>query len=317
LVFLEERVAAMLPEELNRYEHVDYLAARNSHPRDKSIRFEVNGHKYECQFFGSESEFTSEHVLSVSGLVGAFFPEFDADATLAKIKNGRAYRPGTQYYGRSDEDIKTAWARNSQLASEQGTKYHYLAECFYNGMDVAPFADFRVMRQFLRFHAQHVLRTNLVPFRTEMRLRSCNALRLAGTVDALFVDANYPPPEKCDGELRLHMRDWKFSKEIKRESQWENGVRACAQLPNCNFSRYALQQNLYKHLLETYYAPFSVDGRAYSKIRVVSMQLVVCHDTRDDFEVVHLPDLEGVVKKMLAERAQQLAAARGSALQGH
>lgn len=306
-----ERLAAELPTSVPQFSGINFLAARNSHARDKSIRFVEKSHRYYCQW-GEGRVFTATDVVSVSGLVHSFFPEFDADAVLRKLKSGRAYHPGSKYWGLSDEEIKTMWTTSARLASEQGTKFHYLVECFYNGMDISPFADFRVVSQFLRFHRQHVVSKNLYPFRSEMRLRTCDAVRVTGTIDALFVEGERAaPPAECGGELRLHMKDWKFSKEIKRENRWEQGLRACASLPNCNFSHYALQQNLYKFLLETYYSPFVYQGNTYDKVRVVTMQLVVCHDSRDDYELVDVPDLTEMVLSMLAERREALVQRRG------
>jgi hypothetical protein len=65
--------------------------------------------------------------------------------------------------------------------------------------------------------------------------------------------------------------------------------------PNCNFYHYALQQNLYKWLLESYYTDFPFGGHTYARVRVVSMELVVAHDTRAEYELVTVPELPDVV----------------------
>lgn len=311
-----EVLAAALPSDLEAFESVGFLAACHSHPWDKTIVFKEDSHKYYCTWLGPESGpesvFTSTDTTSVSGLVHGFFPEFNADAVLRNIKRSRAYGVGHKYFGSSDEAIKAGWAENGRLASAQGTKFHALVEYFYNGFNLAPYAHFRVVRQFLRFHAEHVQRARLVPFRTEMRLRSGNELRLTGTIDALFVDEFHPEPHATNGTLYLYMKDWKFSKKIEVHNKYETGLRACSKLPNCNYYHYALQQNLYKWLLETYYTHFQFRGATYSNVRVANMQLVVCHDSRDEYELVDVPELQSVVEAMLEERRELLAAARGS-----
>lgn len=312
----EEASAVELPPHLPPYAQAHFLASKNTHSLDRTIILCDGTHRYYVQWSGPGSTFTSTDTTSVSGLVHGFFPHFDPDAVLVKIRKSRGYGEGHRYYGRTDEEIKQEWADNGAVASAQGTKFHALVEYFYNGFDVAPFAHFKVVRQFLRFHAAHVLAAGLVPFRTEMRLRSCNELRLTGTIDALFVASDHPEPSGTQGELRLHMKDWKFSKEIKRDNPYERGERACAELPNCNFYHYALQQNLYKWLLETYYTDFPFRGHTYARVRVVSMQLVVGHDSRDEYELVDVPELPAVLAAMLAERRAQLESARGADADG-
>ncbi len=303
----EEVLAGALFDEYPTFPAIHQLASLHPHALDSTIRFREDTHKYFVVWFLEKGQFTSTNTVSVSGFVHDYFPHFDADEVIAKMMKGRRWNSANKYWGMSPGEIKQLWASKGEVASSQGSKFHYLIECFYNGMDLAPYRHFRVIRQFLRWHSSAVA-GKLRPFRTEMRLRSGADLRLTGTIDMLYVEPDHPPPEETGGVLRLHMKDWKISREIRRENPYGRGFGPCAGMPDCNFSHYTLQLNSYQTMLETHYTNFRYRGCVYPVVRVLSRELVVFHDERTEAEVVPVPRCESTIKEMMARRVSALAA---------
>ena len=138
--------------------------------------------------------------------------------------------------------------------------------------------------QFLRFNDNWVRKRGWLVYRLEARVVD-DLARVCGSIDALF----YHPDEP---EGTLHMVDWKRSREI-RYSSWENrfGRAPFAHLPDCNASHYAVQQNLYKAIIER-----------YTSLKIVTMHLAVFNPEHEDYEVHPVPDLQQEVAEVLAQR---------------
>jgi len=140
-----------------------------------------------------------------------------------------------------------------------------------------------------------LLPSGLVPHRMELRVFSPE-LRICGSIDGLF----YHPRRKV-----YYMIDWKRAKAIRRQAfQGKRGKGPCAGMPDCNFSHYALQQNLYKWMLER-----GTNGR----ITIAHMFLAVFHPTHDAWECYTVPDESETLRAMLAVRAEQLGGSSSSA----
>ena len=278
----------------------DRLSKLVPHPRDASIQFVESTHTYYVQFVPGEKH-SSEHILSVSGLVHHYFPSFNAEEIVKKL--GPKTR-NLKYKGMTNEEIIHQWTESGRIASEIGTKFHFLLECSYNGMDLTPFHSYNVVQQFLHWRNDWPIKHSWVPFRTEMRLFTDLSTRVTGTADALFAHEHQDP---SSGVLQLIMVDWKFSKEIKRSNFFERGFGVCAGLDNCNYSTYQLQQNMYKYILEHFYFDWEYKGHTYAKVSVVKMMLAVFHDVRPDYEAIELPDCQLLIGAMLKDRKGQMA----------
>lgn len=301
-------LAEALPEEMPDFKKNGFLAALNPHPHDHTIDFDEPTHTYSVEEWNARRG----SIVSVTGFVHHNFHDFNADEVIAKMQKGRRYGPQHPYWGKTSEEIKEEWNKNGAQASSQGTKYHYLLESFYNGNDIGEFSTFKVVGQFLRWHQKHVLH-RWVPYRTEMRLKSPREYRTTGTIDALFVVENYPPPAECDGVLEVIMVDWKFSKAIRPTNAYQKGVGRCSHLDDCNKVHYSLQLNSYKWMLERYPAGFLWNGYTYSRVKVVDMMLAVFHDLRSEAEVVVIPDFQDLVSELFEDRKQKLGLVDDSA----
>jgi hypothetical protein len=301
-----QREAEELVEQVYPQFEPETLSKQTPHPRDAHITFDEAGHLYAVRY-EADGPFVSTHITSVSTFIHQFFPDFDADSVLSKMRKGRNWATGP-YVGMSNDDIKQFWAGNGKTASARGTWLHFLLECHNNGYPLfeSIYADIPEIQDYRRWREKHFV--GLVPFRTELRMYTGVDLRITGTADLLAIDDAHPPPEDCDGVLSLHLIDWKFSKAIRLTNQYENGSGACRDLPACNFSSYALQQNIYQWLLETYYGDWVWRGRPYTSARIVSKHLAVFHPNHDrEGYYVELPDMRSHVCAMMDARRSDIA----------
>jgi hypothetical protein len=278
------------------------LATTNSHPLDSTIRFTESNHKYQVDFDGSG--FESNSIISVSGLVHSYFPVFDPDDAIQKMMKGRNWHRGNPCYHLTPVQIKEKWNSNATTASTRGTWLHGQLERYMNGFPLPemPYTHLVPLRQFFQWELTH-FKNQLVPFRTEIRFRSGSDLRLTGTADLLAIDPNHPTPDACDGILSLHIIDWKFSKEIKLVNSYQCGLGPCSKMPDCNFSHYTLQQNLYKWLLETQYKVWTWKGHSYTSVRVSSMKLAVFHENHGENGLyLDVPCITDTISQTLSDR---------------
>lgn len=309
---LQEVMADALPSDMPEYININFLSARNPHPFDFSIKFLEDVHKYYVRWHAPDQGlYTCSNTVSVSTFVHDYFGHFDPDTTIQHMIHGRNWNRNNKYYGMTPDEIKSMWEENGRRASDQGSKFHFLLECFYNGMDLFSWRKFRPIQQFLRWHLQHV-QDKLVPFRTEWRLRTDNSLRLTGTIDIIFIEPDHPPPEETGGVLRLHMKDWKFSREIRKKGFGnKKGTGPCCGLDDCNLSHYSLQLNTYQTILERFYTDMWYRGKKYARIQVLTRELAVFHDIREEAEVVRIPRMTECVDEMIRRRKEKLAAEEG------
>lgn len=281
------------------------LEQQTPHPRDCNIKFTEEDHMYYVRF-EEEGEFSTDNIMSTSTFIHTFFPHFDADLVLTKMRKSRKW-PHSPYFGMTNADIKKQWADNGRVASTRGTKLHFLLECHNNGyaLESSPYRHILEVQDYFRWRTRHF--AHLVPFRTELRMYTGIDLCLTGTADLLAVDREHPLPADCDHTLSLHLIDWKFSKAIKRENQYEKGFGVCADLDSCNFWAYALQQNIYQWMIETYYQSWVWRGHQYTKVRIVAKHLAIFHRNHGrEGLFLALPDMQARVEKMMTVRRQSL-----------
>lgn len=249
------------------------LAERYPHPRDKHISFESSTHTYTVKGI-------AQRIRSVTTVIHAHFPRFNADVVLKKMKDKEV-----KYPGQSDQQIKDMWSKQGQEAARMGTKLHAHIETFYNECPPRP-EDCKIdpsiekeWTQVEKFHHEVVENEGLTPYRTEWSIYDDDHL-LAGQIDMVF--------QRPDGTFALY--DWKRIKELKRDNPWEKGKGACASLDHCNGVHYTLQLNLYRWMLQKHYG-----------ITVSEMNLILFHPDHDEFERVRVPEmdtslLESIVK---------------------
>ena len=97
---------------------------------------------------------------------------------------------------------------------------------------------------------------------------------VAGTIDCLFIK---------DNKSEYVMLDWKRSKKLIIDGHpkifgYKYALSELSTLDNSSYNRYCLQQNIYKHIVETEYS-----------MKISSMKLVVLHENYSDYHIVDVP----------------------------
>ena len=170
------------------------LFYENSHERDGRVVFEEEAHKYFV-----DGKLVS---LSVSGLWGRYFSEFDARKTVDKFFSAWASDPHGKYYtlirfmslvlGYSEEEQKggilSLWSQNGTSASEMGTTMHANIEKHLNGEEVDDPSD--EFAQFLQWRKDFLAEKELAPYRTEW---SVFDEALEETDQATYVPSSFSP----------------------------------------------------------------------------------------------------------------------------
>lgn len=222
----------------------------NTHPRDSRIERVVykdkDGNDKRRYLLDGKTE-----LIGSTTLLGDLFPEFDADAVLAKMRSRPSWSYG-KYAGLTDARVKLLWSDIATTASDAGSRMHDRIEHYYDlGLDswgVAEgedsLADLSVEKaKFVAFE-RFRLEKGWKAFRAEWIIFD-EVHGVGGMVDAVFVDP--------DGKHVVV--DWKRSKELKTTNPWEPPVASgpAKGMPNCNFAHYQLQVSMYSWILESLY----------------------------------------------------------------
>lgn len=255
-----------------------YLAERNAHERDHRIQFIEEGHVYIVD--GDPTTHTS-----VTTVVHKFYEAFDADKTIRKMMNSKNWKEN-KYYGMTPEQIKEQWENAGKEASEAGSRLHLDIEMFFDHLastgeipEYHPEQTPIEFRYFLDFY-NDVVRDRLVPYRTEWYVFD-EDIGVCGSIDMVFCSPDNPD--------ELHIYDWKRSKEIKKKNPWQNMSPPLHYLPDCNYSHYSLQLNLYRRILQEKYGK-----------HVVALRLVILHPDKAGYEIEEVPFMDRHIDSMLA-----------------
>lgn len=285
----------------------------NHHERDDRIVFYEEGHKYLID--GQETK------VSCTKLVHSQFSKFDTKGVIKGIINSQKYLNGeSEYSNMSPQDIEKEWERRGKEARNLGTEMHANIEFLMNSMTLRNTNIFEFdacavtieMTQFNNFCKMYMDKSlgpsKLVPYRTEWVIYD-ESIGLAGSIDILFKsrgplpndpNRSYPAeglgyefPSFEEKEERYYIFDWKRSKEMKTKyaGRGTKKDRMCSikgsKLENCDYSKYSLQLNVYRRLIEAKYG-----------IRVAGMVLVSIHPKHKDFQSYTVPFLDYEVDKI-------------------
>ncbi len=192
---------------------------------------------------------------------GKQFPPFDADkiATLILEKSGDTTE--------TKESLKKKWKNTATY----GKKVHKEIEDFYNTKkDQGKTEEYS---QFLKFNIQ-AIEWGWEIFRSEWKIYD-EDLKICGCIDALFKHGD-----------KYIICDWKTSKEIKKENEYENALTKCiSHLPNANFWHYSLQLNYYKYILEKKY---------YIKVE----KMILVNLLKDSYTIYEIDDMQDSIQKL-------------------
>jgi len=212
----------------------------NKHPLDGEISFEEDSHTYFVNKFPVK--------YSVTQIVGDYFEKFVPDVAIERMIGGPRWpRPEYQHKATGEpftpEEIKRQWDSIGEYARNRGTWMHYNIERHLN--DMQPSDNLIEFKQFLDFERDFMKTRGVVPYRTEWRIADPD-YNLAGSVD--FVGA-LPDGTYC-------LMDWKRSKNLATSMSNTYGRRGrypIDHLDDCEATKYFLQLNLYRYIIQKRY----------------------------------------------------------------
>jgi hypothetical protein len=277
------------------------LAAQHPHPLDVTIR--CDKHIYSVRWFLTPNcEFT-QNSISVTKLIEDQFKKFEPEQVVQDMRHNERGKHIGKYAGMTDEQVLAKWKQ----ACKSGKRVHRIIECFLNGMDIQPYTHFYAVQQFLRWYHRYMTEHNLKPFRTEMKIRSKADLLLTGTIDALFIRKDHPPPEQCESILDLEMIDWKFQEVLEAHS-WggKTGFAECSSVYDCRLNRHSLQQCAYQKMKQEGYRDYPYQGHIYHRVRIQKMSLLQLHDKLPEAVMHTVVPFQHVIQRMFDNRIAAL-----------
>lgn len=240
-----------------------------SFKQDTKLVFEPAEHIY---LFDGKTQLTA-----VSNVISQFFPPFDAMGLSYKV----ALRDDLL-----QEYVLEQWDCNGKKAREIGTFLHSQIEAFLTNRPISNHTHFSYSGQYinvdedvsikeeLSYFKSFLSENPITPFRTEWHICDTD-LRIAGTIDLL-----------CRNNNSFDIYDWKRSRKASpSERVFHNGINGLEHIPDISFYHYAIQQNLYKYILEKNYG-----------IVVGNMYIVVLHPDLGQYQKFQIPDMTKEIK---------------------
>lgn len=256
------------------YERKTYTNLNQStdlYPQDALISFDPAEHIY---------LYRGQEIASVSTLVARFFPEFNPIDHAGRV---------AQREGCSTIEILERWDAAGAESREVGTFMHEQIERIlnsgtpqmntpfhYDGQYIKIDKDVSIEKE-LQFFKSFRIDNRLQPYRTEWRIFD-EQYNIAGTIDLL-----------CKHGNTFEIYDWKRSRKAQPDELiYHYGINGLESIPDIAFYHYALQQNLYKYILETNYG-----------IKISKMHIVILHPDYDEYLEFEIPLMDREVKIML------------------
>ena len=246
--------------------------------KDSLISFDPAEHIY---LYNGRTQLTA-----VSDVVNHFFIPFNSIGISKRTSIRR---------GVSQCKIIEEWDSKGQESREIGTFLHTQIESYfskkpmimethfhYNGQYVNIEKNVSIENEILYFK-NYLENKSITPFRSEWHIYDLD-LKIAGTIDLLCRNGNH-----------YDIYDWKRSRRASpNEKIWNYGINGLEKVPDIPFYHYALQQNLYKHILEKNYG-----------IIVDNMYIVVLHQEFYDSREYKIPEMDAemeIILKYLSNR---------------
>jgi len=257
------------------------LESKNRHKNDTRISFDKKEHNYFVD--GQKIGF------SVTAIIDKFFVEFDSGYWAKRKAMEKLTRDGVvideKVLTQAIDEILKKWEEKRRDAAEKGTWLHEKIEDFYNEKY---YEEYPIEFSFFKkFHDKYPA---LTPYRTEWRIFDAS-VSIAGTVDMVY--------KKNNGDVFIF--DWKRSTKLVDQQgklllkDFKYGLDGLSHVEDNSFNRYALQQNIYKYILESNYS-----------VKVSSMNLLVLHPDYKDFIHLSVPEMHKEAKYLI-DQAKELS----------
>ena len=285
---IEAKMAAFTDASLYEQDsHIDFEAEEHVYiyrSQESGDRSQESGDRSQESGVGSQETGDERRLLPVSSLIAYFFEPFDAQ--LQAMRQWERYRIPV-------EETLDKWARVGRMAAEVGTFVHEQTEnWFRDGVfeTACPFcykgktemvSVEHEKQQFLCFVRDY----DIHPYRQEWPVYDLE-MNVAGTIDMIC--------RNDDGTFTIY--DWKRSKKVVNalgqpiteafaNKTSLNGIT----LPDTSYYHYCLQQNLYRHMLESHYG-----------IRIAGMNLVVLCPDYPTYFVAPVPRMDTIIRQIVA-----------------
>lgn len=249
-----------------------------SFPQDSDLQFEPNEHIYIYK-----GHYTLD---AISSVVNKFFKPFESFRISFEKSMRKKIDQG---------ELLEEWNYKGQYAREIGTFMHSQIEAYFSHQDIKYTTHFVYnglvkkvdevvsiedeIEQFKEFLSDNPIK----PFRTEWHIFDPE-YKIAGTIDLL-----------CRNGNKFDIYDWKRSyRASPYEVEYSKGINGLEHIPDIAFYHYALQQNLYKYILEKNY-----------NIKISNMYIVVLHTYLNHYELHKIPNLDNEIRTILKYIGQQ------------
>ena len=224
---------------------------------DPRIVFDEVSHRYWCG---------NQELTSVTTLINLFKPPFDRERWSKHVANRD---------GKTVEEVLREWDRSRDLSCASGTLVHSFVEVLLSspaGSSLELEIDSPIQASAISFLGDN---PTSVAGPSSCEVMVCDPdLGLAGTVDFLGPFGG-----------KLTILDWKTNKKIDKRG-YGKMLPPIHHLPDCNFSVYSLQLNLYRRILASY-------------DKVVDRMALV-HLREDGYKVYDVPVLDKEMDSILA-----------------
>lgn len=188
----------------------------------------------ECYFYPDTHRYIAggKTLVSATQFVDGFFPPFDAETIAGKY---------AAKHGLEKQSVLEKWENEGAIARELGTIVHEYAEYAISGKAFKKeMADILLQYKKAVDKAVGKLKQKFNFINAEKLIFSAR-LGIAGTVDLLMQDK-----ENKD----IVIFDWKTNKKITKDNIFQTAREPISHKPDCNFSKYCLQLNLYRKILD-------------------------------------------------------------------
>jgi ATP-dependent exoDNAse (exonuclease V) beta subunit len=234
------------------------------HPNGREIIYDDVPHTYTS----GDIKFTS-----VTTVLGEYFPKFDADKVAFFVARKQ---------GKTKEEVLAEWDKTRDDACEYGTAVHWYIESKING-DPLPLANNQKTSRALHIIDQKWDEIVALgkPIEAEKIVASFKH-GISGTIDLLAQNSRGQPI----------LVDWKTNKKIEKKARYSKKAHEpINHLNDANFTKYSLQLNLYKYIMET---------EGYIEDSIAGMYLV--HIKPRSIKVYEIPNMQAEIKAILTSR---------------
>lgn len=293
---LNHEFAQVETEPLNKIDITQTELERQASPKVKQVTYNTTVPR---NLNDSHDEYNRDNLLSfdpaehiylyegrefaaVSTIVSKFFREFNPIDNSMRV----ASREGV-----SQIEIMERWDAAGKESRDIGTFMHaqiervlhhenpFLMKHFeYTGQYININTDISIKTE-LKYFQEFMKDNKIYPYRSEWRIYD-EVHEIAGTIDLV-----------CQNGQNYEIYDWKRSRKAQPdETIWAYGKNGLEHIPDISFYHYALQQNLYKYILEKNYG-----------IHVSKMHIVIFHPNYDSYKLYEIPHMNKEIQLVLSK----------------